>query len=147
MFDENMALFVRSNQGSTYYPNPRSTVQSDYKAMFKFVGRVIAKALCDQNLIDCYFVKAFYKMLLGMPLSYSDIEDFDQELYNSLKWLLENKDVQHIGMYFQETIDYFGTNKEIDLIENGSEILVDDNNKFEYVQRVTHFKLYEAIKT
>lgn len=50
-------------------------------------------------------------------------------------------------MYFQETIDYFGTNKEIDLIENGSEILVDDQNKYEYVQRVTHFKLYEAIKT
>jgi len=39
-------------------------------------------------------------MLLGMPLSYQDIEDFDQELYNSLKWLLENKDVENIGMYF-----------------------------------------------
>lgn len=47
MFDENMALFVRSNQGSTYYPNPRSTVQSDYVQMFKFVGRIIGKALCD----------------------------------------------------------------------------------------------------
>lgn len=31
----------------------------------------------DQQLLDCYFVKAFYKLILDMPLDISDLEDYD----------------------------------------------------------------------
>ena len=33
--------------------------------LFKFCGRIIGKALCEGQLLDCYFVKALYKMMLG----------------------------------------------------------------------------------
>jgi len=58
--------------------------------LFKFVGRIIGKALCEGQLLDCYFVKALYKMMLGQPLILSDLEDFDSQLYNSLVYMLEN---------------------------------------------------------
>jgi len=35
-------------------------------------------------------VKAFYKIILSMPLSYNDLEDYDSELYKSLNWMIEN---------------------------------------------------------
>jgi hypothetical protein len=72
-------------------------------------------------LLDCYFVKAFYKIILGLPLNYHDVEDYDNELYKSLKWFLENN-VDGTGLNFTETVDYFGENKEIELIPGGKEI-------------------------
>jgi len=56
-------------------------VQPDYVQLFTFVGKLVGKALWDQQLINCFFVKAFYKMMLGMPLDQTDVEDYDAELY------------------------------------------------------------------
>jgi len=40
-----------------------------------------------------------------------------------------------------ETQDYFGENKEQELCENGSERLVTDQNKEEYVKLVANYRL------
>ena len=109
MFDENLALFIKADNGSTYFPNPKSTVQGNFVQLFNFVGRVIGKALWEQQLLDCYFIKAFYKMMLEMPLDLHDLEDYDQGLYKSLLWILENQNVEQLSSYFVETMDYFGT--------------------------------------
>ena len=58
--------------------------------MFRFVGRIIGKALCEGQLLDCYFIKALYKMMLGDTLVLEDLEDFDSQLFNSLLYTLEN---------------------------------------------------------
>jgi E3 ubiquitin-protein ligase HUWE1 len=46
--------------------------------LFRFVGRIIGKALCEGQLLDCYFVRAIYKMMLGQTLELKDLEDFDE---------------------------------------------------------------------
>ena len=51
-------------------------------------------------MLDCYFVKSFYKLMLNIPLNLVDLEDFDKALYNSMKYMLENENVQDIGSYF-----------------------------------------------
>lgn len=58
--------------------------------MFTFVGKVFGKALWDFQLLDCYFVKAFYKIILEMAVTYHDLEDYDSSLYKSLNWMIEN---------------------------------------------------------
>jgi HECT-domain (ubiquitin-transferase) len=47
IFNEDMALFIKAASGSTYYPNPKSTVQPNYIEMFTYVGKVFGKALFD----------------------------------------------------------------------------------------------------
>lgn len=105
--------------------------------MFKFIGRIVGKALYQQQLLDCYFVKAFYKMILGLPLNYHDVEDFDNELYKSLKWFLEN-DIEDIGLSFTETSEYFGKHLEVELIPGGKDVDVTNENKFLYVQKMSY---------
>jgi len=78
-------------------------------------------------------VKAFYKIILGMTLSYHDLEDYDSSLYKSLNWMIENQGVEAICSSFVETIEYFGEQKEIELCERGKDIIVTDDNKYEYV--------------
>ena len=147
MFNEDLALFIKSEGGATYYPNPKSTVQQNYLELFTFVGKIVGKALWEQQLLDCYFVKAFYKIVLGIPLNYSDLEDYDAALFKSLQWMLENTGVENLCATFVETIEYFGESQEIPLCEGGSTKEVTDANKWEYVNLVTNFRLYKAINT
>lgn len=75
MFNPNISLFVPTG-GSTFQPNPNSIVQNDeargtnHLDFFKFVGRVVGKALYDGQVIDAYFTRSFYKHMLGQPLTY-----------------------------------------------------------------------------
>lgn len=77
MFNPNFSLFVPTPEGgTTFQPNPNSVVQNDeargtnHLDFFKFVGRVVGKALYDGQFIDAYFTRSFYKHMLGQPLTY-----------------------------------------------------------------------------
>ncbi len=77
MFNPNFSLFVPMPEGgATFQPNPNSTVQNDpsrgtdHLDFFRFVGRVVGKALHDGLLVDAYFTRSFYKHCLGQPLTY-----------------------------------------------------------------------------
>jgi HECT-domain (ubiquitin-transferase) len=77
-------------------------------------------------------VKAFYKIMLELPLNYHDVEDFDNELYKNLKWCLENP-VEYLSLTFTETRDYFGETIEKEIIPGGKSIDVTEENKHQYV--------------
>ena len=80
-----------------------------------------------------------------MPLDYADLEDYDQELYKSLTWILSNEGAEHICQYFIETQDYFGESKDTELCEGGANKLVTDANKEDYVKLVANYRLKQAI--
>jgi E3 ubiquitin-protein ligase HUWE1 len=91
MFDPNNALFQPcAADRLTYQPNKNSWVNPEHLSFFKFVGRVIGKAIYDGRLLDAYFARSLYRQLLGKPVDYKDVEWVDPEYYNSLCWILEN---------------------------------------------------------
>jgi hypothetical protein len=77
--------------------------------------------------------------MLDIPLDLHDLEDFDPEMFNSMKYMLENDNVQDIGSYFVQTVSYFDKQIDYNLIPGGADILVTDQNKREYVQKVAQF--------
>jgi len=48
IFNPDLALFLQSNAGTTYYPNPQSIIDPDYVSQFRFIGRIVGKALYEQ---------------------------------------------------------------------------------------------------
>lgn len=91
MFNPNNALFQPCAADKlTYQPNKNSWVNPEHLSFFKFVGRVIGKAIYDGRLLDAYFARSLYRQLLGKPVDYKDVEWVDPEYYNSLCWILEN---------------------------------------------------------
>lgn len=77
MFNPNLSLFMHMPEGgTTFQPNPNSSVQNDevrgtnHLDFFKFVGRIVGKALYDGQFIDAYFTRSFYKHMLGQTLTY-----------------------------------------------------------------------------
>ena len=91
MFNPNYALFkVTPGDQVTYMPNPSSHVNPNHLDYFKFIGRVIAKAIYDNKLLDAYFTRSFYKHILGKPVHFTDMEAEDYTFYQSMLFLLEH---------------------------------------------------------
>jgi hypothetical protein len=148
MFNPDFMLFKLAANGSTYMPNSESGMfESDHLQIFSFIGRVIAKAIYDGFMLDCYFTRNFYKLLCNTPLTYHDMEDYDPVFYKNLKWLLET-DISDMGeLYtFSYEEDRFGKLEVVDLIPDGRNISVTEENKFEYVQKLCYARLFETIK-
>lgn len=147
MFDPNYALFIPvSSDRTTFHPNKLSGINDEHLMFFKFIGRVIGKALYEGRLLDCYFSRAVYKRILGKAVSVKDMESFDPDYYKSLVWMLENDITDIIVETFSVEDDEFGATKVVDLIENGRNIPVTDENKNEYVRLIVEHKLLSSVK-
>ena len=71
IFNPNYALFkTSSGDRVTYTINDFSHINSNHLCYFKFVGRVIAKAIYDNKLLECYFTRSFYKHILAKAVRY-----------------------------------------------------------------------------
>ena len=91
MFNPDYALFEPcAADKQTYQPNRASDVNPEHLSYFKFVGRVIGKAIYDGRLMDAHFARSLYRQLLGKRVDYRDVEWVDPEYYKSLCWILEN---------------------------------------------------------
>ncbi|KND94357.1 E3 ubiquitin-protein ligase TOM1-like protein [Tolypocladium ophioglossoides CBS 100239] len=147
MFDPNYALFIPvSSDRTTFHPNKLSGINDEHLMFFKFIGRIIGKALYEGRLLDCFFSRAVYKRILGKSVSVKDIESFDPDYYKSLCWMLENDITDIITETFSVEDDEFGVTNVVDLIPNGREISVTEENKHEYVRLVVEHKLLSSVK-
>ncbi|KAI0708195.1 hypothetical protein C8T65DRAFT_740208 [Cerioporus squamosus] len=146
MFDPNYALFQPCAADKlTYQPNRASWVNPEHLSFFKFVGRIIGKAIYDGRLLDAYFARSLYRQLLGKQVDYKDVEWVDPEYYNSLCWILEN-DPSPLDLTFSVEADEFGVMKIVELKEGGASIPVTNENKKEFVQLSANYRLYSSIK-
>ena len=147
MFNPNYALFVPvAADRTTFHPNRLSGVNEEHLMFFKFIGRIIGKALYEGRVLDCHFSRAVYKCILGRNVSIKDMETLDLDYYKSLLWMLENDITDIITETFSVETNDFGETQVIDLIENGRNIPVTQENKEEYVQRVVDHRLVRSVR-
>ena len=148
MFNPNYLLFTLAKNGTTYTINSDSGKYNyEHLKQFEFIGKIMAKAIYDGMMLDCYFTRIIYKLITNTPISYHDMEDYDPVFYKSIKILLENDYTgRDTDLTYSYNHDNFGEMQIIDLIENGRNIDVTEENKFDYVQKLCSAKLYENIK-
>ncbi|KAL0906611.1 hypothetical protein M5K25_025120 [Dendrobium thyrsiflorum] len=153
IFDKGALLFTTVGNDSTFQPNPNSVYQTEHLSYFKFVGRVVGKALFDGQLLDVHFTRSFYKHMLGVKVTYHDIEAIDPDYYKNLKWMLENDISDILDLTFtmdadEEKLILYERAQVTDceLIPDGRNIRVTEENKHEYVDRVVEHRLTTAIR-
>ncbi|MCJ1392495.1 hypothetical protein MMC18_005362 [Xylographa bjoerkii] len=147
MFNADYALFIPvASDRTTFHPNKSSFINPEHLMFFKFIGRVIGKALYEGRALDCHFSRAVYKRILGKPVSIKDMETLDLDYYKSLLWMLENDIADIITETFSVETEEFGVTEIVDLIENGRNIPVTEENKQEFVQLVVEYRLTGSVK-
>uniref|UniRef100_K3XBD9 HECT-type E3 ubiquitin transferase n=1 Tax=Globisporangium ultimum (strain ATCC 200006 / CBS 805.95 / DAOM BR144) TaxID=431595 RepID=K3XBD9_GLOUD len=145
LFDETIGLFMCAHVDSlAYVINPNSVEASaDHLLYFRGAGRLLGRALLEGQLMKAHLALPVLKHLLGVPISFSDLEFYDQEVYKSLKWMKENDGVDALCLDFSVTNRKLNGEVEvIDLKEDGRNIEVTDENKHEYIYlRLRHIML------
>ena len=133
LLDENWGMFRKADTNDyTYIINPSSSSNLDHLNIFSFVGKVLAKCLCDGVTVPVHFTPDVYCHLIGVPMAMKDLQLIDTEVFTSISWMLEN-DVDELGFTFEaevesleaETEGTYGSGVVVkELKPNGSSIAV-----------------------
>uniref|UniRef100_UPI00358E47DC E3 ubiquitin-protein ligase NEDD4-like n=1 Tax=Myxine glutinosa TaxID=7769 RepID=UPI00358E47DC len=147
MFNPYYGLFEYSaTDNYTLQINPSSGFcNENHLAYFKFIGRVAGMAVYHGKLLDGFFIRPFYKMMLQKDIVLKDMESVDSEYYNSLKWILENDPVD-LDLRFCVEEEHFGQIIEVELKPHGSEIIVTEDNKKEYINLVIQWRFVARVQ-
>ncbi|KAL0361730.1 UNVERIFIED_CONTAM: E3 ubiquitin-protein ligase UPL1 [Sesamum radiatum] len=119
---------------------------------YQLLSRV-GKALFDGQLLDVHFTRSFYKHILGVKVTYHDIEAIDPDYFKNLKWMLENDISDILDLTFsidadEEKLILYERAQVTDyeLIPGGRNIRVTEENKHQYVDLVAEHRLTTAIR-
>lgn len=147
MFNPFYCLFEYSaHDNYTIQINPNSGINPEHLNYFKFIGRVVGLGVFHRRFLDAFFVGALYKMMLRKKVVLQDMEGVDADVYNSLKWTLDNQIDDVLDLTFSADDERFGEVVTVDLIPNGRDIEVTDENKKEYVEKYTQWRIVDRVQ-
>ena len=142
ILDSNTGLFQRSDTDEIgFIIKPNLYPSQELLNKYFFIGRVLAKALLENLTVNCCFNKVIYQLILGEKIELNDLVFIDRPLYKSMKHLVSMKEecgenIALCEIYF--TFDYEDENggfHQENLIENGRDILVTQDNLDQYIDK------------
>ncbi|XP_018495142.1 E3 ubiquitin-protein ligase NEDD4 [Galendromus occidentalis] len=147
MFNPYYGLFEYSAADNyTLQVNPMSGVcNENHIPYFKFIGRSAGMAVYHGKLLEAFFIRPFYKMMLGKNITLKDMESVDTEYFRSLKWIQDN-DPQELDLRFCVDEDLFGQTQERELKPGGAQEQVTQENKQEYIDLVISWRFVSRIQ-
>ncbi|KAG2533545.1 hypothetical protein JM18_000063 [Phytophthora kernoviae] len=144
IFSEKMGLFVPTKgEDMSHWIDPLSSEKNkNHLKLFRLAGILIGKALFEGLVLDVHLALPLLKHMLGIPISFSDLEFLDEELHRNCKWLRSNTHVENLALTFSVMLEN-GT--EVDLKKDGRNIDVTDENKEEYLRLILEHRMLDSI--
>jgi hypothetical protein len=133
IFDPNYCMFSYNKKTRLYWFNHYSF---EPKIKYELIGKIFGLAIYNNTILDVKLPIIVYKKLLGIKPNLDDMKECDPELYHTLNYLVNNNDEnlkEELDTNFTVIDDKFGEKLVIPLKPNGENILIDINNKDEYV--------------
>ncbi|KAF2210441.1 hypothetical protein CERZMDRAFT_99498 [Cercospora zeae-maydis SCOH1-5] len=147
MFNPFYCLFEYSaHDNYTLQINPHSGINPEHLGYFKFIGRVVGLAIFHRRFLDAFFIGAFYKMILKKKVNLQDMEGVDAEFHRTLTWAMENDITDVIYSTFSVEDERFGEKVTVDLKPGGRDIEVTNENKKEYVELITEWRIQKRVE-
>lgn len=123
----------------------------DHLVYYRFLGRVMGKALFDRQLVAGHMVQHIYKHILGWPVTFGDLEMVDEEYFTNLKQLQTlakgGEDLSMLCLDFTTTQEVMGAKEEIELVKDGANIEVNNDNFPEYLEACLKYRMLDRVKS
>ncbi|KAI9912290.1 hypothetical protein PsorP6_008993 [Peronosclerospora sorghi] len=147
LFSAERGLFVTTHaEDSSYWINAESAKcvpdGHDHLQYFKFAGRLLGKAILDGLVLEASLSLPLLKHLLGVPITFSDLEYLDEELFKHLSWVRDNEHVDALCVTFSIQTP---SGETVELKPGGNEIDVTDENKIEYLTLVLRYRMLDSV--
>ncbi|KAH7906909.1 HECT-domain-containing protein [Hygrophoropsis aurantiaca] len=147
VFDSDRGLWL-ANTRNELYPNPHSYATEPHSLnWYRFIGRILGKALYEGILVDVAFAGFFLAKWLGKQSFLDDLASLDPELYQGLIFLKNyTGNMEDLSLNFTVATEEFGVAKALNLIPNGNNVAVTRENRLQYIYLVSHYRLSKQIK-
>ena len=111
--------------------------------LYEFIGKLMIKVIADIiNVRNLNFNRVLLKNVLRRPITLDDMKYYNLDLYQKLKYINEN---QIRGNKQLESIRFVwnikgpnNTIQEIELVQGGKNIFLNDNNKITFIDKVIY---------
>ena len=133
LIEGSTGLLQLADDGNAIIDIRASTIHkpSESRWLFKSLGVYIAKALIDNQTLGILLSPLLLLLFAGRTIGLRDLEEIDSSFYKGLKWVEEN-DVSGADLTFSVAYELFGDTITVDLIEDGRNVTVTEENKHEY---------------
>ena len=120
-----------------HYPNFLSAYEDpeNFRSYYHFSGMIVGKALYEGVLLKCRFARFFLNKVVSKSNQVDDLKAVDQQLYGNLMQVkyYEDSPVEDLGLTMTVAQDVFGDSREIELLPNGANVPVNNENRLLYV--------------
>ncbi|KAI6197259.1 HECT-type E3 ubiquitin transferase [Aphelenchoides besseyi] len=142
VFDPELNLF-KSTSNNLLYPSNTSYIQENHLDYFKFVGRMLGKAVYEGICIDVQLAPVLLAALLKKKFCpFDELSTLDPELYRNLTFVKHyNEDVADLELNFAFSEDSLGKIQTVELKPGGSNIRVTNENKISYIHQMAQFRV------
>ena len=135
--EQNLNNFIINND-NFLYPLPKFSSEKNKKDIlltFQFLGFIIARCILDDRLIDIPLSKTFIDLVTDKPILINDIQNIHKEIYDFISKKDEIDNINNMTLYF--IFPY--KDNDIELIQNGKNILITNENINEYIISLYNF--------
>jgi len=149
LFDPDFGLWLSSvNNQMCMTINPASDIScpDDHLIYFRFLGRLLGRALFDRQLIKGHMARHFYKHLLGWPITFEDLAAQDEGYYTSLKKFTTMEDLSMMCLDFTITEETMGVRRDVELIPGGNMKEVTAENLPQYLEANLQYRMLDRVK-
>lgn len=128
------------------HPNPHaravfSDAHDSYLQYFRFLGILVAKSIYEGVVLNLEFAPSFLNNILGRGNCIDDLKAVDAQQFRSLQLLKDMENVSDATVYFCVDDDVMGQTHTTDLIPNGRDIQVTNENVVRYMHLAAHHLL------
>ncbi|CAH6720797.1 probable E3 ubiquitin-protein ligase Hul4p [[Candida] jaroonii] len=123
---------------------PHNTNQEYYFLL----GAILGLAIYNSNILNLKFPLAFYKILLNLPIGFSDFQQIYPQSSSNLMKLkeLSPEDLEALELTFEITLlDVEGNHVTRNLIPNGDRVRVNCSNLNDYIEKYAKFHIHDGI--
>ncbi|XP_022089847.1 ubiquitin-protein ligase E3A-like [Acanthaster planci] len=146
VFDPKYAMFTVLEESRTLWINGGSLESGDE---FELVGSLLGLAIYNGIILDVHFPTAIYKKLHSKVMDLQDLMEIQPSVGRGLQELLsyqEEEDVENVFCQtFQISYTLMGEVVTVDLLPEGSQIPVTNENRKEYVKLYVQHVLVDSV--
>lgn len=150
LFDPQSGLWIYSatNQMCMQINPASGLINEEHLVYFRFLGRIMGKALFDRQLVAGHMVRHLYKHILGWPVTFEDLELVDEDVYRNMKTLLNltAEELEYAYLDFTITECTMGVNASVELIPDGADVDLTIDNLPEYLEANMKYRLIENVR-
>ncbi|CAN6482306.1 unnamed protein product [Victoria cruziana] len=144
LFNAGYGMFVYNDETRNFWFNANS-IDSEHE--FWLVGTILGLAIYNGVILDLHLPKVVYKKMMDLNPCLDDLKDLRPDVIKGLLHLLEftGNVFDTFCLYFQITYDYFGEIRTHDLLPNGGDTPVTNENRQRYVELYVKYLLVDSI--